>query len=83
MHNNHYSKDTDKELNRLKCRLTNSIEAGGGILPAWVQVLGLTDEQMPPIKVEHGILVMKVPRLLASRSEDSHGYIGLFLCKKV
>ena len=76
-YNNHYSKDTDKELDGLKCRLTNSIAEGGGILPAWVQVLGFTDEQMPPSKVEHGVVVMKVPRLSASRNKDSHGYTVL------
>ena len=46
----HYSRNDSKEFNGIKTRLTNTITAGGGILPAWVQVLGFTEDEMPSDK---------------------------------
>ena len=43
----------------------------------WAQVIGFTDEEIPPDKVPCGYLIMKVPRLSASISENSHGFIIL------
>ena len=58
-------------------RLTNTIAAGGNILPAWVQVPGFSEEEIPPDKVPKGYIVLKVPRLSGSISENSWGYIIL------
>jgi hypothetical protein len=50
---------------------------GGGILPVWAQVIGFTDEEIPPDNIPCGFIILKVPRLSASISENSFGYIVL------
>ena len=45
--------------------------------PAWVQVQGFTDEEMLPDKVPTGLIILKVARLSASVSSNSHGFIVL------
>ena len=56
----HYQKLNCSQFNGLKIRLTNQLAAGGGLAPAWVQVLGFTDEEMPPEKVPTGLIILKV-----------------------
>ena len=40
-------------------------------------MLGFTDEEMPPDKVPIGLIILKVARLSASMSSNSHGFIVL------
>ena len=76
-YNNHFAKDDTHQFDGLKIRITNGIAAGGGALPAWVQVLGFSEAEMPTEKVPKGVLIMKLPRLSASISEDSYGFVVL------
>lgn len=52
-----------KQFDGIKIRITNGLSAGGSLLPAWVQVLGFSEAEMPLDKVPSGVLVMKLPRL--------------------
>ena len=76
-YNCHYQRNATSDLNGLKVRITNTMAAGGGILPVWAQIIGFTDEEMPPDKIPCGFIILKVPRLSASISENSFGYIVL------
>jgi len=76
-YNNHFAKDDTHQFDGIKIRITNGIAGGGGVLPAFVQVLGFSDAEMPPEKVPKGVLIMKLPRLSASISEDSFGFVVL------
>ena len=77
-YNCHYqNKNKVRDLNGLKVRFTNTIAAGGGILPVWAQVIGFTDEEIPPDKVPCGYLIIKVPSLSASISENRHRFLIL------
>ena len=60
-YNNHFEKDDTHQFDGLKIRITNGIAAGGGALPAWVQVLGFSEAEMPTEKVPKGVLIMKLP----------------------
>ena len=72
-YNCHYQGNNKRDLDGQKVRLTNTIAAGGNILPAWVQVPGFSEEEIPPDKVPKGYIVLKVPRLFGSISENSWG----------
>ena len=68
-----------RQFNGIKVRLTNSISAGGGLAPVWVQVLGFTDDEMPPVKTPSGVIVLKVKGLSADGAlnidSKSYGFI--------
>ena len=76
-YNNHHAKDDTHQFDGIKIRITNGISAGGGVLPAWVQVLGFSEAEMPLDKVPSGVLIMKLPRLSASISKTSFGCVVL------
>lgn len=50
-YNNHIAKDDTHQFDGTKFRITNGLAAGGGVLPAFVQVLGFSEAEMPPDKV--------------------------------
>ena len=62
-------------------RLTNMISAGGGLAQAWVQITGLTEDEMPSAKTPSGIIIIKVRGLSAdgalNADSQSYGYIVL------
>jgi hypothetical protein len=68
----------------IKVRPTNTIAARGGLAPAWVKVLGFTDEEMPPHLVPSGIIVLNVKALSMDGALiiDSHSYGYIVLVRK-
>ena len=77
-----HTKGSDSsQFDGMKIRLTNMISAGGGLAPAWVQVTGLTEDEMPLSKTHSGIIIIKVRGLSADGSlnadSESYGYIVL------
>ena len=49
-YNNHIAKDDTHQFDGTQFRITNGLAAGGGVLPAFVQVLGFSQAEMPPDK---------------------------------
>ena len=56
----HTQGNNSSQFDGLKIRLTNMITAGGGLAPAWIQIPGLTKDEMPTSKTPSGIIVIKV-----------------------
>ena len=60
------------------------ISAGGGLAPAWIQIPGLTEDEMPTSKTPSGIIVIKMRGLSAdgSLNADSQSYGYIILIRK-
>ena len=77
----HTQGNNSSQFDGLKIRLTNIITAGGGLALVWIQIPGLTKDEMPTSKIPSGIIVIKVRGLSVGGAlnvdSQSYGYIIL------